>query len=124
LVEANKMPFELTFQMYQERFCYPVQCSSFLYRKEVFSIVGLFDHRWSVGEDFDFQLRLLQVQAVPIISAACFDRRIHESNVSIESGPSNRLIFKETVLRELEHLFHHHGIPFVDIDPWENAFLG
>lgn len=116
-------PFRLNDFFYREGNFFPVSCSLYLYRREVFDLVGLYDETLPVAPDCDFHFRLLKSIEVPILPIPVFDRRIHENNLSLVAAGDKTFSFRPEINETVREINRRHGFDFKEISPWEQEYL-
>ena len=116
-------PFRLTEAYYRAGSFFPVSCSLYLYRREVFDRVGFYDEALPVAPDCDFHFRLLKRASVPILPVPVFDRRLHDANLSLADAGGKPLAFRPEVVAAVRAINLRHGFDPKDIVPWELEYL-
>ena len=116
-------PFRLTDAFYREGNFFPVSCSLYLYRRELFERVGFYDETLPVAPDCDFHFRLLKTVSVPILRAPVFDRRLHGSNLSLAGADTKTVSFRPEILETVRAINRRHGFTPKEITPWEMDYL-
>ncbi len=116
-------PFRLNEQFYRTGHFFPVSCSLYVYRREVFGYVGLYDETLPVAPDCDFHFRSLKSFEIPILKIPVFDRRIHESNLSLVGAGSKTVSFRPEILDAVRAINRRHGFDLGEIRPWEVEYL-
>lgn len=115
-------PFELTADFYRRGGFFPVSCSLYVYRREVFDLLGGYDESLPAAPDADFHFRLLARAAVPVLRVPVFSRRLHGANMSM-AGHSGARAFRPEVLSAIETVNARHGLAPSEIVPWESEYL-
>jgi glycosyltransferase involved in cell wall biosynthesis len=116
-------PFRLNDLFYREGNFFPVSCSLYIYRREVFNLIGLYDETLPVAPDCDFHFRLLKTLEIPILPIPVFDRRIHESNLSLVAAGDKNFSFRPEISKTVREINRRHGFDFEEIVPWEQEYL-
>lgn len=114
-------PFRLNDEFYREGNFFPVSCSLYLYRREVFDRAGFYDETLPVAPDCDFHFRLLKTASIPILPLPVFDRRIHGSNLSLTG--TKTVSFRPEILETVRLINRRHGFDPKEITPWELEYL-
>jgi glycosyltransferase involved in cell wall biosynthesis len=122
---SQKLSFPLRWSLhdYQIGKFFPVSCSLYLYRREVFDRIGLFDESLERSPDCEFHFRLLSKTEIPILDIPTFDRRIHSTNLSFERDERGRYAFKPEIVRSVCAINRKYGVPAHSIIPWEADYL-
>jgi glycosyltransferase involved in cell wall biosynthesis len=115
-------PFELTADFYRRGGFFPVSCSLYVYRREVFDLLGGYDATLAAAPDADFHFRLLARAAVPVLRVPVFSRRLHGANMSMAAHSGARS-FRPEVLSAIETVNRRHGLTPSEIVPWESDYL-
>jgi glycosyltransferase involved in cell wall biosynthesis len=115
-------PFRLSDAFYRAGGFFPVSCSLYLYRREVFDRVGLYDEALPAAPDCDFHFRLLKTAEIPVLSVPVFDRRLHASNMSL-AGAGGAPSFRPEILDAVRAVNRRHGFDPKEIVPWESEYL-
>lgn len=113
-------PFRLDDAFYREGAFFPVSCSLYLYRREVFDRFGPYDESLPAAPDCDFHFRFLKAVSVPILPVRVFDRRIHGSNLSLAGSKGS---FRPEILEAVRTINRRHGYDPKEITPWEREYL-
>lgn len=116
-------PFRLNDAFYRSGRFFPVSCSLYLYRREVFDLHGLYDEALPVAPDCDFHFRLLKSVEIPVLRVPVFDRRLHGNNLSLTGGGTGTPSFRPEVLEAVRAINRRHGFDPKEIVPWENEYL-
>lgn len=116
-------PFRLDGAFYRSGKFFPVSCSLYLYRREVFDRVGLYDEDLPAAPDCDFHFRLLKSVEIPVLRVPVFDRRLHGSNLSLTGGGSTAPSFRPEILEAVRAINLRHGYDPKEIIPWESEYL-
>ncbi|MDD5304238.1 MAG: glycosyltransferase family A protein [Elusimicrobia bacterium] len=116
-------PFRLSGSFYREGGFFPVSCSLYLYRREVFERVGLYDEALTAAPDCDFHFRLLKAASIPILPVPVFDRRIHGANLSLAGAGTRALSFRPEIIDAVREINRRHGYDPEEITPWELEYL-
>lgn len=116
-------PFRLNDAFYRSGRFFPVSCSLYLYRREVFDRIGLYDEALPVAPDCDFHFRLLKSVEVPVLRVPVFDRRLHGSNLSLTGGGTKAPSFRPEILDAVRAINRRHGYEPKEIVPWESEYL-
>jgi glycosyltransferase involved in cell wall biosynthesis len=116
-------PFRLTDAFYRSNRFFPVSCSLYLYRREVFDAIGGYDETLRYAPDCDFHFRFLRTMEIPVLGVRTFDRRIHADNLSIRRLAPSELVFKEDLLAVIRGINRKHGFDPKEIVPWEAEYL-
>lgn len=116
-------PFRLSSAFYRAGGFFPVSCSLYLYRREVFDRVGLYDEALPVAPDCDFHLRLLKSVEIPVLRVPVFDRRLHANNLSLTGAGSGAPSFRPEILDAVRAINRRHGYDPKEIVPWESEYL-
>ena len=119
----HAFPFRLNDAFYRAGGFFPVSCSLYLYRREVFDRIGLYDEALPAAPDCDFHFRLLKAASIPILPAPVFDRRIHGDNLSLAGAGTRTLSFRPEILEAVRAINRRHGFEPKEIVPWELAYL-
>ncbi len=123
MAARHAFPFRLNDAFYRQGSFFPVSCALYLYRREVFDRVGLYDESLAVAPDCDFHFRVLKAMEIPILKAAIFDRRIHGSNLSLAGAGTKALSFRPEILDAVRAINRRHGFDPKEIAPWEREYL-
>lgn len=118
-----EFPFRLSGAFYREGHFFPVSCSLYLYRREVFDRIGLYDETLPVAPDCDFHFRFLAHATVPVLRVPVFERRIHGGNLSLTGAGAQALSFRPEVHEAVRVINRRHGFDPVEITPWEREYL-
>lgn len=113
-----RFPFRLTDAFYREGNFFPVSCSLYIYRRETFDRVGLYDETLPVAPDCDFHFRLLKNAGIPILNVPVFDRRMHGANLSLVGAS-----FRPEIIETVRAINRSHGFHPKEIVPWEREYL-
>lgn len=113
-----RFPFRLTDAFYRAGNFFPVSCSLYVYRRESFDRVGLYDEALPVAPDCDFHFRLLRAASIPILSVPVFDRRMHGANMSLVGAS-----FRPAIIETVRAINRRHGFEPKEIVPWEREYL-
>jgi len=116
-------PFQLSDTFYRRGNFFPVSCSLYLYRREVFDRVGTYDESLPVAPDCDFHFRLLKNIEIPILKIPVFERRIHGSNLSLVGADRKTLLFRPEIIETVRAINNRYGFDPEDITPWECEYL-
>lgn len=116
-------PFRLSGAFYRAGNFFPVSCSLYLYRREVFDRVGPYDESLPVAPDCDFHFRLLKSVEIPVLKVPVFDRRLHGGNLSLTGGGAAALSFRPEIAAAVRAINRRHGFDPKEITPWENEYL-
>jgi glycosyltransferase involved in cell wall biosynthesis len=123
MADKYAYPFRLSESLYRSGNFFPVSCSLYIYRREIFDQIGFFDETLPVAPDCDFHFRLLKNTEVPILKIPVFDRRIHETNLSLAGTSDETLSFRPEIIAMLRHLNLRYGFDADEIKPWELDYL-
>lgn len=123
MAAKHAFPFRLNDAFYRQGSFFPVSCSLYLYRREVFERMGPYDESLAVAPDCDFHFRVLKTMEIPILKAAIFDRRIHGSNLSLTGAGTKALSFRPEILDAVRAINRRHGFDPKEIAPWEREYL-
>ena len=116
-------PFRLNDAYYRAGNFFPVSCSLYLYRREVFDRVGFYDEALPAAPDCDFHFHLLKTVEIPILAVPVFDRRIHGSNLSLAGAGTKAMAFRPEILEAVRVINRRHGFDPKEIVPWELEYL-
>ncbi|MFN0118069.1 MAG: glycosyltransferase family 2 protein [Elusimicrobiota bacterium] len=116
-------PLRLNEAFYRAGHFFPVSCSLYVYRREAFDRIGLYDETLPVAPDCDFHFRLLKSMEVPILKIPVFDRRLHESNLSMAGASPNKMTFRPMIVETVRAINRRHGYDPQEIIPWEVEYL-
>lgn len=116
-------PFRLSSAFYRAGGFFPVSCSLYLYRREVFDLHGLYDEALPVAPDCDFHFRLLKSVEIPVLRVPVFDRRLHANNLSLTGAGAGAPSFRPEILDAVRAINRRHGFDPKEIVPWESEFL-
>ncbi len=116
-------PFRLNDAFYRAGNFFPVSCSLYLYRREVFDRVGFYDEALPVAPDCDFHFRLLKTASIPILRVPAFDRRLHGANLSLAGSGGSSLAFRPEIIESVRAINRRHGFDPKEITPWELEYL-
>ena len=116
-------PFRLNASFYRAGNFFPVSCSLYVYRREVFDRVGFYDETLPVAPDCDFHFRLLKSVDIPVLKVPVFDRRIHGGNLSLTGAGTKSLSFRPETLEAVHAINRRHGLDPKEITPWELEYL-
>lgn len=116
-------PFELTLERYRRGEFFPVSASLYVYRREAFTVAGLYDETLAAAPDADFHFRLLALAPIPVLPVATFDRRLHRANLSMPDAARGAPEFRPEVLGAIQAVNRRHGLSESDITPWEADYL-
>jgi glycosyltransferase involved in cell wall biosynthesis len=122
MARAHGSPLRLTSSFYVRDF-FPVSCSLYVYRREVFDVVGPYDEGLRRCADCDFHFRVLKRFSIPVLRVAVFDRRLHGANASIAAAAGRPATFRPDAIAEARLVNERHGYAPRDIVPWENDYL-
>ena len=123
MAAKHAFPFRLNEPFYRAGNFFPVSCSLYLYRRDLFDRVGPFDETLPVAPDCDFHFRLLKKVDIPILKIPVFDRRIHGSNLSLAGASDKTLSFRPEILETVRAINRRHGYDPKEITPWELEYL-
>lgn len=115
-------PFRLTDAFYRVGKFFPVSCSLYMYRRELFERVGPYDETLPVAPDCDFHFRALKSVSIPVLRVPVFDRRLHASNLSL-TGQGRAMSFRPEILETVRAINRRHGFEPKEIIPWELDYL-
>ena len=121
--DGLSFPFRLTLEFYRSGGFFPVSCSLYLYRRETFERVGLYDETLAAAPDCDFHFRLLGSDAIPVLDVPIFARRLHAENVSLSVSRPRDASFRPDVLEAIRTVNRRHGMTPAEIRPWELDYL-
>lgn len=116
-----RFPFRLTDAYYRGGSFFPVSCSLYLYRRDLFDRVGFYDETLPVAPDCDFHFRVLKTVSIPVLRLPVFDRRLHGSNLSLTGAGA--LAFRPEILETVRAINRRHGFEPATISPWELEYL-
>ncbi len=116
-------PLALTREFYRSGGFFPVQCTLYLYRRETFERVGLYDEERGAPEDCDFHFRLLERTDVPVLPVPVYERRLHAANLSMAGARPREFSFKPELLDAIRRVNERHGMKPDAITPWELDYL-
>lgn len=116
-------PLTLTRDYYRAAGFFPVQLSLYLFRRETFDRVGLFDETLPAGEDADFLFRLLALAEIEILPVPACERRLHSSNLSMAGAPPGTYSFRAETLDAIRRVNERHGMKPSAVAPWELEYL-
>lgn len=119
----HSFPFRLNDAFYRAGGFFPVSCSLYLYRREVFDGVGFYDETLPAAPDCDFHFRLLKTASIPILPVPVFDRRIHGANLSLAGADARSMAFRPEILEAVRAINRRHGFDPKEIVPWELDYL-
>lgn len=119
----HSFPFRLDDSFYRAGNFFPVSCSLYLYRREVFDRAGFYDETLPVAPDCDFHFRLLKTESIPILPLPVFDRRLHGANLSLAGAGPKPLSFRPEILEAVRAINRRHGFDPKEIVPWELEYL-
>ena len=122
---SGRWPFPLRLReaFYRAGSFFPVSCSLYLYRREIFDEVGGYDEGLSIAPDCDFHFRMLRRFSVPIFKIPTFIRRLHGGNLSLAGGGAKRLAFRPEVVSAVRAINRRYGLDPKEIVPWELDYL-
>ena len=123
MAAKHAFPFRLNDAFYRQGSFFPVSCSLYLYRREVFDRCGLYDETLPVAPDCDFHFRVLKTMDIPVLKVAVFDRRIHGSNLSLAGAGTQSLSFRPEIVDSVRAINRRHGFNPKEITPWERDYL-
>jgi glycosyltransferase involved in cell wall biosynthesis len=123
MAAKHAFPFRLNDAFYRQGNFFPVSCALYLYRREVFDRIGLYDETLPVAPDCDFHFRALKTMDIPMLKVPLFDRRIHENNLSLAGAGTRSLSFRPEILESVRAINRRHGFDPKDITPWELEYL-
>lgn len=121
-------PFHLSEAFYRAGSFFPVSCSLYLYRREVFDRLGGYDESLPIAPDCDFHFRLLGAVEIPVLKVPAFARRLHGKNLSLAGVGTKELSFRPKVVSAVRAINLRHGLESKDssgapIAPWELDYL-
>ena len=116
-------PLALTREFYRAGNFFPVSCSLYLYRREAFERVGLYDEALAAAPDCDFHFRLLGSTGIAVLAVPVFERRLHSSNLSLAGARPRELSFRPEILEAIRQVNRRHGMSPAEISPWELDYL-
>lgn len=119
----HSFPFRLNDEFYRAGGFFPVSCSLYLYRREVFDRTGFYDETLPVAPDCDFHFRLLKTASIPILPVPVFDRRLHGANLSLVGADAKSMAFRPEILEAVRAINLRHGFDPKQIVPWELEYL-
>ncbi len=117
------LPMSLNEAFYRAGSFFPVSCSLYLYRREVFDQVGGYDESLSIAPDCDFHFRMLERISIPVLKIPTFIRRLHGGNLSLAGGGAKALAFRPEVVSAVRAINRRYGLDPKDIAPWELDYL-
>jgi|CXWL01.1.fsa_nt_gi glycosyltransferase involved in cell wall biosynthesis len=122
---SNRLSFPLRLDaaFYRAGSFFPVSCSLYLYRREVFDEVGAYDESLPIAPDCDFHFRMLSRFAIPVLKIPTFIRRLHGGNLSLAVSGAKRLSFRPEVVAAVRAINRRYGLDPKDIVPWELDYL-
>lgn len=123
MAAKHTFPFRLTDAFYRSGNFFPVSCSLYLYRRDVFGRVGPYDETLPVAPDCDFHFRFLKVESVEILPVPVFDRRLHAGNLSLSGAGAKALSFRSEIVETVRAINRRHGFEPKEITPWELDYL-
>ena len=118
-----EFPLKLTLEFYRAAGFFPVQVALYLYRREAFDRVGLFDETLPAAEDSDFLFRLLALMGIEVLPVATYERRLHSSNLSMAGAHHGSFAFRDATLDAIRRVNERHGMKPAAITPWELDYL-
>ena len=118
-----EFPLTLTHKFYAAGGFFPVSCSLYLYRREVFASAGPYDETLAAAPDCDFHFRLLGLTEIPVLAIATFERRLHANNLSMAGDRTRDLAFRPDILEAIRLVNRRHGMNPADVTPWELEYL-
>lgn len=121
MAAKHAFPLRLSGSFYRSGAFFPVSCSLYIYRREVFDRVGLYDESLPAAPDCDFHFRLLKSAEIPVLKVPVFDRRLHGSNLSLTGA--GRPAFRPEILETVRAINRRHGFEPKQISPWEAEYL-
>jgi glycosyltransferase involved in cell wall biosynthesis len=116
-------PLRLSDAFYRSGRFFPVSCSLYLYRREVFDRAGLYDEALPAAPDCDFHFRVLKEAEIPVLRVPVFDRRLHGANLSLTASGAKAPSFRPEILDAVRAINRRHGYDPVEISPWETEYL-
>lgn len=119
----HSFPFRLKDSFYRKGGFFPVSCSLYLYRRETFDRVGLYDETLPYAPDCDFHFRLLKSSEIEILAVPVFDRRMHGTNLSLTGAGPGGVSFRPEILEAVRAINRRHGFDPEEIAPWELEYL-
>ncbi len=120
---ALRFPFRLTLDYYRGGGFFPVSCSLYLYRREVFERAGPYDETLAAAPDCDFHFRLLGLTGIPVLDVPTFARRLHGANLSMADARPGERAFRPEILEAIRAVNRRHGVNPAEIRPWELGYL-
>lgn len=121
MARTLSFPFRLTDAYYRGGSFFPVSCSLYVYRRELFDRAGFYDETLPVAPDCDFHFRVLKTVSIPVLRVPVFDRRLHGSNLSLTGGGG--LAFRPEIIETVRAINRRHGFEPETITPWELEYL-
>jgi len=116
-------PAVITLDLYRSGRFYPVNQWLYLFRRDVFESVGLFDPATRGAYDCEFLFRVLERYSIPLVFEPVVLRRLHARNLSVDtSSPEPRLAAK--TIADCERIYRRHGVPITGWGVWELGFTG
>lgn len=116
-------PLRLSEAFYRAGSFFPVSCSLYLYRREVFDEVGGYDESLSIAPDCDFHFRLLRRFSIQVLKIPTFIRRLHGGNLSLAGSGAKGIAFRPEVVSAVRAINQRYGLDPKDIAPWELDYL-
>ena len=89
---AHKYPDRPSVVRWNMFFSSPLANSSVMLRSQILSVVGLYDERTPIGEDYSLWLRVLVVSDIANIRKALLNYRVHGGNISLARKDEGRVI--------------------------------
>jgi glycosyltransferase involved in cell wall biosynthesis len=114
-------PTALTLDYFKQGGAYPVAQWLYVFRKEVFEKVGLFDEKLKLAYDCEFLFRVMQNYSIPVIFEPVVLRRLHSANTSLSKDSGDFQLSTETVAT-CEDIFSTFGIQVTQWNLWERGF--
>lgn len=116
-------PFRLSDAFYRSGKFFPVSCSLYLYRRELFDRDGLYDETLPAAPDCDFHFRVLKNAEIPVLRVPVFERRLHGGNLSLTGAGGRAPVFRPEIIAAVRAINRRHGHDPVEIVPWETEYL-
>jgi glycosyltransferase involved in cell wall biosynthesis len=113
-------PSVITLDFYRSGRFYPVNQWLYLFRRDVFDQVGLFDPGTRAAYDCELLFRVLSRYEIPLVFDPLVLRRLHGGNLTVSGGA----VLTATTIAECERIFARHGVPVTGWALWEHGLAG
>ena len=114
-------PQKLSLDFFRSGGAYPVACWNLSWKRTLFDEIGYFNEELTIGEDFDFLMRVLTRYPLAVLRLPTVWRRWHKHNISVDTTSRPRL--RPETIAILTRLCHQYQIPVPHTwNLWESSY--